>query len=65
MKSRFWRRPNSFKEELKLRKITRKNINEIERLDTEIKKIKELKIKAIELKSFILLSDLNMEKELK
>ena len=50
------------KEELRLRKITRKKINDIVRLQTEIKEIERLKIEAIELKSSKLLSDLNMEK---
>ena len=50
------------KEELRLRKITRKKINDIVRLETEIKEIERLKIEAIELKSSKLLSDLNMEK---
>ena len=55
-------RPNSINEELKLRKITRKKINEIEGLETEIKEMKELKIQVIKLKSSKLLGDLNVEK---
>ena len=63
IKNRFWVRPNNnFREELRLREITRKKINEIEKLETEIKEMKRLRIKAIELKSFKLLSALNMEK---
>ena len=58
----FWGRPNSIKDELKFRKITRKKINEIERLETEIKEIEELKIEAVEPKCSKLLSNLNMEK---
>ena len=64
IKNRFLGRPNSFKEELKLKKITRKKINEMEKLETEIKEMKRLKIKATELKSSKLLSDLNIEKGL-
>ena len=62
IKNRYLGRPNNIKEELKLRNITRKNINEIERLETEIKEMKELKIEMIEHKSSRLLEDLNMEK---
>ena len=62
IKNRYSGRPNNIKEELKLRNITRKNINEIERLETEIKEMKELKIEMIEHKSSRLLEDLNMEK---
>ena len=43
IKNRFWVRPNSIKEELRLRKITRKKINEIDRLETKIKQIENLK----------------------
>ena len=55
-------RPNKFREVLRLRKIKRKKINGIEKLETEIKKVEGLKLKAIELKSSKLLSYLNMEK---
>ena len=55
-------RPNNFREELRLREITRKKISKVEKLETEIKEVKTLKIEAIELKSFKLLGDLNMEK---
>ena len=37
-------------------------MNEIERLETEVKEMRELKIEMIEDKSFKLLGDLNMEK---
>ena len=43
IETRFWRWPNSVKEELKRRKITRKKINEIKRLEREINEMKELK----------------------
>ena len=43
VKGRFCGRANSIKEELKLKKITRKKINEIERLETEVKEIKKNK----------------------
>ena len=56
MKIRFWGKPNNFREELRLKEITRKRMNEIKK---EIKEMKRLKIK---LKSFKLLSDLNIEK---
>ena len=56
IKTRFLGRPNKFRE------ITRKKINEIEKLKTEIKEMKILKIEAIKLKSSKLLSDLNIEK---
>ena len=42
IKHRFWERPNSIEEEIELRKVTRKKINEIERLETEIKEMEEL-----------------------
>ena len=56
MKIRFWGKPNNFREELRLKEITRKRMNEIKK---EVKEMKRLKIK---LKSFKLLSDLNIEK---
>ena len=55
-RNRFWER-NSIEEEIELRKQTRKKIDNIERLKTEIKEIKEW-----ELKSAKLLEDLNFEK---
>ena len=58
MKNRFQRKPNTSKEEIKLRKITRKKINEIERLETEIKQIEKLKIETVEYKNSKLLDDL-------
>ena len=41
LKNRFWERPNSIKDEIELRNQTRKKIDNIERLKTEIKEIKE------------------------
>ena len=63
MKKRFWKIPNSIKEKVKLREITRKKIIEIETLETKIKEMKELEIVMIEDKSSKLLRDLNIEKE--
>ena len=51
IKNRFWSRPNSFKEELTFRKITRKKINEMEKLETEIKEMKRLKYRQQTLKA--------------
>ena len=51
IKNRFWWRPNSFKEELTFRKITRKKINEMEKLETEIKEMKRLKYRQQTLKA--------------
>ena len=66
IKNRFWGGPNNIKEELKLKKLTRKKINKIERLETEIEEeIEELKTKVKEHKSSKLLDDLNMEKGIK
>ena len=62
IKNKFSERPDNIKEELKLRKTTRKNINEIEKLETEIKEMKNIKTVMIEYKSHKLLVDLNMEK---
>ena len=63
IKNRFRGGPNNIKEELKLKKLTRKKINKIERLETEIEEeIEELKTKVNEHKSSKLLDDLNMEK---
>ena len=62
MKNKFSERPDNIKEELKLRKTTRKNINEVEKLETEIKEMKNMKTEMIEYKSYKLLGDLNMEK---
>ena len=53
------RGPNSIEEELKLRKVARKRINEIGRIQTETKELGELEIETIEDN---LLNDLNMEK---
>ena len=47
MKNRFWERPNNINEETKLRRKARININKIERLETEIKGMKRLKIPCI------------------
>ena len=62
MKNKFSERPDNIKEELKLRKTTRKNINEVEKLETETKEMKNIKTEMIEYKSYKLLGDLNMEK---
>ena len=59
IKKKFLGGLNSIKEKLKLRKITRKKIHEIGRLETEIKQMEGLGIETIEDK---LLTDLNMEK---
>ena len=59
-KKRFCGRPNSIEEELKVRKITRKKKKD--KLKTEIKDMKKLKIEMVEYKSSKLLDDLNMEK---
>ena len=47
MKNRFWERPNNINEETKLRRKARININKIERLETEIKGMKRLKIPCV------------------
>ena len=52
-------RTNSIKEEIKLRRITMKKINEIERLQTEVKESEESEIETIKDKLF---DDLNMKK---
>ena len=44
MRYSFWEKPNSIEEEIELKKITRKNINEIDRLEAKIKEMEELKI---------------------
>ena len=44
MRYSFWEKPNSIEEEIELKKITRKNINEIDRLEVKIKEMEELKI---------------------
>ena len=59
IKKKFLGGLNSIKEKLKLRKITRKKILEIGRLETEIKEIEGLGIETIEDK---LLTDVNIEK---
>ena len=46
-----------------MRKITRKNRNEMGRLETETKEMEKLKIEMIECKIFYLIDDLNIEKE--
>ena len=56
---------SSIKEELKLRKITRKKINDIENLKTEVKEMEQLKIKMIQDRNSKLLGDLIWKKELK
>ena len=43
LRNRFLERPNNIEEEIKLWNVTRKKINEIDRLKTELKKKKELK----------------------
>ena len=53
------RGPNSVEEELKIRKIARKRINEIGGIEIETKEIGELEIERMEDN---LLIDLNMEK---
>ena len=57
--NRFWRRPNSIEEEIELRKLTGKEIDNIERLETEIKEIVKTEFKSVKL-----LDDLNFEKRL-
>ena len=57
----FWERLNSIEEEIELREIIRKKINEIDSLETEIKDVKELKIEG-ESKATKLLADLNFDK---
>ena len=42
-------RTNSIKEEIKLRRITTKKINEIERLQTEVKESEESEIETIKI----------------
>ena len=44
IKNKFLGRPNNIKEKLKLRKIARKKINKIERLEAEIKEMEGLGI---------------------
>ena len=43
LRNRSLERPNNIEEEIKLWNVTRKKINEIDRLKTELKKKKELK----------------------
>ena len=62
IKNRFWRKSNNFREELRLREITRKKMKEIQKLKAEIKEMKRLRIETIELKSSKLLGDLNLKK---
>ena len=61
IKNRFWEGPNSIKEELRLRKLNRKKVNDLDKLETEIKEMGESKIEIIEDKRSKLLGDLNME----
>ena len=64
IKNKFWERLDSTEEEIELREIreiTRKKINYIERLETEIKETEELVIEGGS-KSIDLLFDLNLEK---
>ena len=51
-------------EGIELRKITRKRINKIKRLKTQIEEIKEIEIEATEYNGLELLYDLNIEKGL-
>ena len=62
IKNRFWRKSNNFREELRLREITRKKMKEIQKLKGEIKEMKRLRIETLELKSSKLLGDLNLKK---
>ena len=64
IKIRFWGGPNGIKERLRLREITWKKINEIEKLETETKEMKRLKLQAMHLKISKLLGILNSEKEI-
>lgn len=48
IKNRFWVRPNNPREELRLREITKKKMNEIKKLKTEIKAMKRLRIEKID-----------------
>ena len=63
MRYSFWERPDSIEQEIELKKITRKYINEIDRLEAKIKEMEELKIEG-ESKATKLLADLNFEKVL-
>ena len=62
IKNTFCERLNSIKEKLRLRKITRKTVRDIEKLETEIKDIEKLKIDTIGYKISKLVGDLDMEK---
>ena len=64
IKDEFWGRANSIKEKLKLEKNNKKKIDELEKLETELEEMKQLKIEMIEDKSSKLLGDLNMEKRI-
>lgn len=48
IKNRFWVRPNNPREELRLREITKKKMNEIKKLKTEKKAMKRLRIEKID-----------------
>ena len=63
MRYSFRERPDSIEQEIELKKITRKDINEIDRLEAKIKEMEELKIEG-ESKATKLLADLNFEKVL-
>lgn len=58
------KRSDRIEEGIELRKITRKRINKIKRLKTQIEEIKEIEIEATEYNGLELLYDLNIEKGL-
>ena len=58
------KRSDRIEEAIELRKITRKRINKIKRLKTQIEEIKEIEIEATEYNGLELLYDLNREKGL-
>ena len=64
IKIRFWGGSNGIKERLRLREITWKKINETEKLETETKERKRLKLQAMHLKISKLLGILNSEREI-
>ena len=59
LRNRFWGRPSSIEEEIELRKMTGKTIDDIERLETEIKGIKKMEFTGVKL-----IEVLNFEKRL-
>ena len=63
IKNRFWGRSKCIEKEIELGKITRKKINEINRLETETQEMQKLKIEG-ESKTTNLLSDLSFGKGL-